>query len=195
MDYISTAGIALGLSMDALAVCITNGAVTRKVRLPFALKLACCFALFQAGMPMIGWLVGKAGEAFIAAVDHWVALILLGWIGTQMILESRKKSGREADGRKQNDIGFRRLCILAVATSIDALVTGIILPTAVRASTPERMFIAAGIIGSITFLVCFAGVWAGKKFGELCSSSAETAGGAVLIGIGIKIFTEHLFFD
>ncbi|NLJ31623.1 MAG: manganese efflux pump [Clostridiales bacterium] len=195
MDYVALTGIAVGLSMDAFAVSITNGAVTRRVTLPFALKLAACFGLFQAVMPVIGWLVGKAGESFIRSVDHWVALLLLGYIGVQMILESRKNAGCGECSGKQDDISLRRLTALAVATSIDALVTGLILPTAVGASSLWLLLESIGIIGMITFLICLSGVYIGKKFGSFCSSRAEIAGGIVLISIGVKIFVEHMFFS
>lgn len=193
MDYISLIGIAIGLSMDAFAVCITNGAITKKVTLPFAMKLAFCFGLFQAAMPIAGWLIGKAGENFISAVDHWVALLLLSYIGIQMIIESRKKSNCEVTESKQNDISLKTLIALAVATSIDALISGIILPSAVGASTIVLMLVSVGIIGLITFIICMAGVYIGKKFGQLCSSKAEIVGGIVLIAIGAKIFIDHVF--
>lgn len=195
MDYISLIGIAVGLSMDAFAVSITNGAVTRKVTPSFAFKTAFSFGAFQAIMPVIGWAVGKAGEQFISAVDHWVALLMLGFLGIQMILESRKKEGEDKLNVKQDDISLQRLISLAIATSIDALITGVILPTAVGASTAPLMLLSIGMIGSITFLICFAGVYIGKKFGHLFSSKAEIIGGTVLIGIGVKIFIEHMFFD
>jgi manganese efflux pump family protein len=195
MDYISLVGIGVGLSMDAFAVCITNGAITKKVTLSFALKLAICFGVFQAAMPIIGWSVGKAGENFINAVDHWVALILLSYIGIQMIIESRKKSNCGEVGKPQNNINIKTLITLAVATSIDALITGIILPSAVGASTVALMLLSVGIIGVITFIICMAGVYIGKKFGQLCSSKAEIIGGIVLIAIGIKIFIDHVFLS
>ena len=193
MDYISLAGIAVGLSMDAFAVCITNGAITKKVTLSFAVKLALCFGVFQAAMPIVGWLIGKAGESFISAVDHWVALILLSFLGIQMIIESRKKANCGVAGKKQDNISLKTLITLAVATSIDALITGIILPSAVGASTIPLMFLSVGIIGIITFLICMIGVYIGKKFGQICSSKAEIIGGIVLIGIGVKIFIDHVF--
>jgi putative Mn2+ efflux pump MntP len=193
MDYFSLVGIAVGLSMDAFAVSLTNGAITKKVTLAFAVKLALCFGIFQAAMPMLGWMVGKVGENFINAVDHWVALILLAYIGIQMIVESRKKAHCGEFSGKQDNISFQKLIALAVATSIDALITGIILPSAVGASTIPLMLMSIGTIGIITFLICLIGVYIGKKFGILCSSKAEIVGGIVLLGIGIKIFIDHVF--
>ena len=195
MDFISLAGIAVGLSMDAFAVSVTNGAVTKKVNLPFALRMAACFGLFQAFMPFVGWLVGTAGAGFISSIDHWIALVLLAIIGGQMVRESF--SHDEADSRPgtKEAIGLKMLLAMAVATSIDALATGIILPGAVGANSVTLMLISVGIIGLITFALCTAGVFIGKKFGNLLSSKAELAGGIVLIAIGIKIFLDHVVFS
>lgn len=194
MDYFSVFGIAVGLSMDAFAVSITNGALTKRVTSRFALKLAFCFGLFQSLMPMVGWLIGKAGENIINAVDHWVALILLGYIGGNMIVESRKKKRAGTECVRQDDIPLKTLLTLAVATSIDALATGVILPSAVGASTPFLMMVSVLLIGIITFVICFAGVYIGKRFGSFCAGRAEVIGGLVLIGIGVKIFIDHMFF-
>ncbi|MCI2035993.1 MAG: manganese efflux pump MntP family protein [Oscillospiraceae bacterium] len=195
MDYFSLCGIAAGLAMDALAVSITNGAVTRRVTPRFALKIAFFFGLFQSVMPTAGWLIGKAGEGLIKAVDHWIALILLGYLGISMILESRKKRKARTGCSWRDDIPLKTLLALAVATSIDALATGVILPSAVGASTPALMLISVLLIGLITFVICFAGVYIGRRFGTVCASRAEIAGGDVLIAIGLKIFIEHMFFN
>lgn len=192
MDYVLLIGIAVGLSMDAFAVSIANGAVTCKVRPAFALKLSAIFGVFQAVMPMIGWMAGKAGESFISAVDHWIALILLSVIGIQMLREAYKGNEEEC---LQDDIPLKTLLTLAVATSIDALATGVILPSAVGAATLQLMLLSACIIGSITFVLCLIGVYIGKKFGDLFTTKAQVIGGLVLIAIGIKIFVEHMWFS
>lgn len=193
MDYFSLCGIAVGLAMDAFAVCITSGAVTRRVNALFAAKLAFTFGIFQAVMPMLGWMIGKAGESIINAVDHWIALILLGYLGINMILEARKNIRCGKTDVRQDDIPLKSLLALAVATSIDALATGLILPNAVGASTLPLMTASVAVIGGITFLICFAGVYIGKEFGALLSCKAEIFGGIVLIGIGCKIFIDHMF--
>lgn len=195
MDYVSLCGIAVGLAMDAFAVSITNGAVTKRVTPRFAFKVALCFGLFQAGMPAAGWLVGKAGESIIKAVDHWIALILLSYIGISMIVESHSKKKSGVKCGRQDDISAKALLMLGVATSIDALATGVILPSAVGASTVPLMLISILLIGIITFIISFAGVYIGKKFGTACAGYAETVGGIVLIAMGIKIFIEHMFFN
>lgn len=193
MDYISLFGIALGLSMDAFAVSITNGATNRRVNPRFAIKLALSFGFFQAFMPMLGWMVGKAGASIIEAVDHWIALLLLSYLGIKMIIESNKEPADKEVPPEQTDIRFRTLLILSIATSIDALVTGILLPSAVGASTVALMLVSVGIIGMVTFLLSFIGVYIGKNFGRLLSTKAELFGGVVLTGIGVKIFIEHMF--
>lgn len=193
MDYISLSGIAVGLSMDAFAVSLTNGAVIRKVTPRFTIKIALSFGIFQAFMPCIGWLVGKAGEKFIGSIDHWIALILLGYLGIQMLWESHKKAKAGNIEVVRDNISFKTLMALSVATSIDALATGIILPSAVGAATILQMLISVGIIGLVTFVLSIIGVYIGKKFGDLFSTKADIIGGIVLIIIGIKIFIDHMF--
>ena len=193
MDHLSLLGIAVGLAMDAFAVSVANGAAARRVKPAFALKLAVSFGVFQSLMPFIGWLVGKAGEAIISSVDHWIALILLGFLGIQMLREARKKD--DGDETLQEDVPWRRVLTLAVATSIDALATGVLLPSAVGANTVARMLLSVGEIGLVTLVLCFFGVYLGRKFGELLRTRAQVVGGIVLIAIGVKIFVEHMWFS
>ena len=192
MDHLSLLGIAVGLAMDAFAVSVANGAAARRVKPAFALKLAVSFGVFQSLMPFIGWLVGKAGEAIISSVDHWIALILLGFLGIQMLREARKRD--DGDETLQEDVPWRRVLTLAVATSIDALATGVLLPSAVGADTMARMLLSVGEIGLVTLVLCFFGVYLGRKFGELLRTRAQVVGGIVLIAIGVKIFVEHMWF-
>ena len=196
MDYLSLIGISVGLAMDAFAVSITNGTAYRHCRVSQALKIACAFGLFQAAMPTIGWLAGSAFSSVISSVDHWVAFILLGIIGGHMIYEAVK--GKEESPGQGTPSGFlnnKTLLALAVATSIDALATGLILPSAVGASTPVLMLFSVLTIGVITLIISFAGVFIGKKFGSIFSNKAEILGGVVLILIGIKILVDHLFLS
>lgn len=195
MDYLTLFGIAVGLSMDAFAVSVTNGAVTKGLRLTNALKIAACFGLFQAIMPMIGWTIGKAGEGLISQLDHWIAFVLLGYIGGKMIYDAWKDRNKQTECHSRNPIGLRMLIVMAIATSIDALATGIILPSAVGASTVLLMCCAVSIIGITTFVISLSGVHIGKKFGDLFCSKAELLGGIVLVFIGCKILVEHLFFS
>lgn len=196
MDYLSLIGISVGLAMDAFAVSITNGTAYRRCRVTQALKIACAFGLFQALMPTIGWLAGTAFSSVISNVDHWVAFILLGIIGGHMIYEAVKGKEEEIDRSSCSDfLSNKTLLALAVATSIDALATGLILPSAVGASTPVLMVISVLTIGVITLIISFAGVFIGKKFGSIFSNKAEILGGIVLILIGIKILVDHLFLS
>ena len=187
MDYIAVIGIAVGLAMDAFAVSVTNGAIVKNFKPSFAIKIAAAFGIFQFMMPVIGWIVGKAGQQLIESVDHYIAFILLLLIGGNMLIEAIKDRIKEYKGeevqKKENK----------TATS-DALATGVILPSAVGASTIMLMLVAVLMIGVITFIISFAGVYLGKKFGSLLSNKAEILGGIVLIGIGTKILIEHLFF-
>lgn len=196
MDYFSLFGISVGLAADAFAVCIANGASTKKVTINYASKFALCFGFFQAAMPVAGWLIGKAGEQFINSVSHWIALLLLSYIGIDMIRESIKKSrSKNPAAEPAGKIKLKTLLGLAVATSIDALATGVILPSAIGANTTLQMLTAVLIIGLITCIISYIGIYIGKKFGELCSRKAEIFGGIILIAIGLKIFIEHVWFS
>ncbi|WP_283607415.1 manganese efflux pump MntP [Faecalispora anaeroviscerum] len=190
MDYISLVGIAVGLSMDALAASIANGTAVRKVTPGFAFKVGLTFGIFQAFMPCLGWALGTAGANLLIHIEHWLALLLLTYLGVQMIWESC--FGEHSTAARCHTVGKRTLLIQAVATSIDALATGIILPSSVGIDSVALMLFSVSLIGVITFVLCFAGVYLGRKFGSLLSGRAEIAGGIILILIGIKIFAEHL---
>lgn len=195
MDIIALLGISVGLAMDAFAVSITNGTTYRKCTVWQALKIALFFGMFQAFMPMLGWLAGNAFSRFISEVDHWIAFILLGFIGGRMIWEaikSKKETGADVP-RDGQFASTKTLLLLAVATSIDALATGLILPSAVGASSWLLMLIAVGTIGALTFVISLCGVYIGKKCGAIFSNKAEILGGVVLVLIGIKILVDHLF--
>ncbi len=191
MDYLSLLCIAIGLSMDAFAVAVTNGAVLKQAKLSAALKIAACFGIFQGIMPFTGWLVGKAGEQLIHKVDHWIALLLLCFLGAKMIWDARKK---EETSPCKSTLQTKTLIAMAVATSIDALAAGVILPSAAGAQSLWQMLCAVAVISAVTFSLCLAGVFLGKKCGCLLRNKAGILGGAVLIGIGIKIFAEQMFF-
>ena len=183
MDYLSLLGIAIGLSMDAFAVSVTNGAVTRGLRIAHALKIAVCFGLFQAVMPMIGWAIGKAGEGLISQLDHWIAFVLLALIGGNMI---REAFGKEEE-RASADLDVKTMFIMAVATSIDALAVGVTF-----AFLNQNMPLAVSLIGVTTFMLSMLGVKVGNLFGVKYKSKAEFIGGLILILLGAKILLEHL---
>ena len=174
--------IAVSLSMDAFAVSVCKGLSVGRPQLRHCLSCGIWFGLFQALMPLLGWLLGVRFQGLIVSVDHWVAFVLLGVIGFNMVRESR---GGEAE---ELDCSFspRAMLPLAVATSIDALAVGITFAFLQADILPAVIF-----IGVTTFALSFAGVRMGSVFGSRYRSRAELAGGLVLIGMGLKILLEH----
>lgn len=178
--------IAVGLSMDAFAVSVCKGLGMRKMRYGQAAVIALFFGGFQALMPLIGWFLGKQFEKYITNIDHWVAFVLLGIIGANMI---REAFGKEEDNECAVDerLNLKELLLMAVATSIDALAVGITFAFLQVSIAP-----AVSFIGCITFILAFVGVCIGKFFGAKYKSKAELAGGVILVLIGLKILLEHL---
>ena len=186
MDLTTIIIIAFGLAMDAFAVSIASGAAIKPLKIPSALKIALYFGLFQAIMPLIGWLTGLGLRDFISNIDHWIAFFILFVIGSKMIYESTKLKG---EGKRDNPLSALVLLVLSIATSIDALAVGISLAFL-------KIFIVTPIIviGVVTFLLSFTGVFLGDKAGHIFENKIEMMGGIILIGIGIKILVEHLTF-
>lgn len=183
MDFWDIFLIGLGLAMDAFAVSVCKGLSIRRQLLRKSLIIASYFAVFQALMPLLGFLAGRQFSAFIARVDHWIAFILLSLIGGNMIRESIQGEAEKGS----EDVSFRVMLPLAVATSIDALVTGITF-----AFLSVEIWTAIALIGGITFLLCFLGVRLGRLAGARLEKRAELLGGIILILIGLKILIEHL---
>lgn len=181
--------IALGLAMDATAVSISNAMTEPKMKLRKILFTAFMFGAFQAAMPAIGYFAGSTFASYIEAFDHWIAFILLGFIGGKMIYESIKNTDDGKDDKKPL-ITVRLLFVQSVATSIDALAVGISFSTLI--GDAANMLAAVLIIGVITFICSAAASYIGKKFGDSLSRKAEIFGGLILIFIGIKILLEHL---
>ena len=187
MSIIDIILVAIGLSMDAFAVSITNGLCCQHLRRSQMLSVAVCFGGFQALMPTIGYFLGKAFEGYISALDHYIALILLGYIGGKMIFDALTGSAEE----HSYALTAKLLLMQGVATSIDALAVGVSFAT-----LPNVQIVPAVLlIGGITFLLSLTGVLIGKKTGQKLGSRAQIVGGLILIGIGIKIFVEHMFFS
>lgn len=184
MSFMELILIGIGLSMDAFAVSICKGLSVGKIKPRHMLSAGIWFGGFQALMPLIGFMLGSAFEQYITSIDHWVAFILLGIIGVNMIKESR-----EEETNQDASFGFRAMLVLAVATSIDALAVGITF-----AFLRVDIIPAIAIIGVTTFAFSIAGIKIGSVFGAKYKSKAEFFGGAVLIFLGIKILIEHLFF-
>ncbi len=186
--------LAVGLAMDAFAVSIGNGLAMKKNDVKAALAIALSFGVFQALMPVLGYFLGSAFENVIKEFDHYIALLFLGFIGGKMIFDGikeirEKKKGAETE-EKPFKLAFGTLMIQAVATSIDALIVGVSF-----AALPDvNIWAAVAMIGAITFAISLCGVFFGKKFGQLLGSRAEVFGGIILVGIGVKVFVEHMFF-
>ncbi len=186
MNILEVILIGLGLSMDAFAVSLTSGFAINNLKIKHACTIAFAFGLFQAVMPLIGWLAGTTLKSYITSVDHWIAFGLLLFIGGKMIYEAHVIDEAE---KNTDPLNIVVLLTLAIATSIDALAVGITF-----AFLKVTIFGPAVIIGMITFVICFAGVYIGKRFGSLFEKKMEIFGGIVLITIGLKILIEHLFF-
>lgn len=198
MTFIQSFLIAIGLAADAFAVSITNGLSAKELKLKKALQIALSFGIFQAMMPLMGFLVGRFFTEIIERFDHYIALLLLGFIGGKMLYGAiselrHKKQGADASDEKPQSLSFGALMLQSVATSIDALVVGIGF-IAMRMTVAE-VVAAVVTIGAVTFVTSLIGVYAGKKFGEMLGHRAELIGGIILIGIGVKIFIEHTFLQ
>jgi len=182
LDYITILLIAIGLSMDATAVAIVKGITVTKERRRSAILLASFFGGFQMLMPLIGWLAGLGLKDTIMGIDHWIAFGLLGFIGLKMIYDSIK--GEE---EKEEDVTIYAALVLAVATSIDALMVGLSF-----AFLETSIFVPIVIIGIVTFVLSLAGFSFGSKIGTVFGNRIKILGGIILILIGVKILAEHL---
>ncbi len=185
-------GIAVGLSMDAFAVSICKGLALGKIRFRHMVLVGLWFGLFQALMPLVGWFLGSRFETLIHRAAPWIAFLLLAFIGGNMIRESFSKEEEALDA----DLSPRTMLGLAVATSIDALATGVAFAameaSGAAVSGPSGILPAVCSIGAVTFLFSAVGVRVGSVFGNRYGKRAERIGGLVLIGIGLKILLEHL---
>ena len=176
--------LAVGLSMDAFAVSVCKGLSVDRIRPRHALICGAYFGVFQALMPLIGYLLGVRFQGLIQQVDHWIAFVLLTLIGINMLREAFGKDEAES---VDASFGFRTMLMLAVATSIDALAVGVTFAFLQVAIVP-----AVSFIGATTFVISAVGVKIGNVFGLRWRKLAEIAGGVILIAIGLKILIEHL---
>ena len=183
MSIIELFLIGISLSMDAFAVSICKGLSVGKIKSKHMILAGLWFGGFQALMPLIGFLLGSTFEQYIVSIDHWVAFILLGVIGYNMIKESKEEEHQDAS------FAFKAMLVLAVATSIDALAVGVTF-----AFLKVNILLAVLLIGVTTFAFSAAGIKIGSVFGAKYKSKAELFGGIVLIAMGTKILIEHLFF-
>lgn len=190
MDIISIILLAVGLAMDCLAVSVSKGICAKRFYVGYALRMAFLFGLFQGLMPLAGYAVSSLFAEQIKAVDHWVAFLLLGFIGGRMIVETyRHTDDCPVDGEMpaQRHYAWSALLPLAFATSIDALATGVVF-----VPFKEWLVTAVLIIGLVSFLFSFAGTYIGVCFGRRFHFKVELVGGVILVLIGLKILLEHL---
>lgn len=190
MSTITLLMLAVGVSMDAFAVSLSNG-ISYRIQLAGAVRVGVAFGLAQGLMPVIGYFAGQMFSGPIQALDHWIALILLGYIGGKMIWEAVKelRGGEEEEGGHHSAVlDGKTLLMQAIATSIDALAVGISF-----AAMRVNIVVSALMIGVTTCAFCVCGCLIGKKFGALLKEKAEIFGGCVLVFIGLKIFIEHTF--
>lgn len=183
MGTIGISLIGIGLAMDAFAVSICKGLSMRKMDWKKAFIMAGYFGIFQALMPLVGYLLGVGFESKVTKIDHWIALVLLATIGINMI----KEAFEEEKESKNDSVDFKEMIVLAVATSIDALAVGITF-----AFLEIDIIPAIATIGIITFGISVLGAKIGNTFGSKYEKKAQIAGGIILIVMGIKILLEHL---
>lgn len=175
---------ALALAMDAFAVAVSCGVSKRAKDTPTQVKIGAYFGVFQGLMPLLGWILASRFAEYIRSYDHWIAFVLLSFIGIKMIKESRDNTCEDV-----GDLTTKHLITLSIATSIDALAAGISF-----AVLDVNIFLTALSIAFITFVLSFLGAKFGEKLGCQFQQGAEVFGGVVLIAIGTKILIEHLFF-
>ena len=180
--------IGVGLSMDAFAVSICKGLGMEKVNKKQAFVIGLYFGGFQALMPLIGWFLGIRFQQYITSIDHWIAFVLLVFIGGKMIVDVlTEKEEEEVCPSCVERLDIKELFLLAIATSIDALAVGITFAFLQVSIVP-----AITIIGIVTFVISAAGVFIGNIFGSKYKKKAELVGGIILVLIGVKILLDHL---
>ena len=179
--------LGVGLSMDAFAVSVCKGLGMKRATVSAGLSCGLWFGGFQALMPLIGFFLGSIFAEAIESVDHWVAFLLLGLIGFNMLKEALTPEECECS-QSDGDLSVKTMFIMAVATSIDALAVGISL--AMAGNVP--IFTAVTLIGLCTFILSVAGVGVGSVFGSRFEQKAQLAGGVILTLLGLKILLEHL---
>jgi putative Mn2+ efflux pump MntP len=185
MDNFTILAIALGLSFDTFAVSLSLGVVRNKILFWQAAEIATLLALFQGGLTILGYFLGSFISAVLNATDHWVALLLLSFLGVKMIIEGKKKS---EDQSVLKDFNSRLVLLtIAIGTSIDAFAVGISF-----AILYVQIWKAGILIGIVTFLASMTAIRIGKSAAERLGNKVEIIGGLILIAIGLKIFMEHI---
>ena len=184
MDFITILAVALGLSFDTFAISLSFGVVKNKILFCQAVRVAIVMAIFQAGFLVIGYFLGSVISDFMKAADHWVALILLSFLGIRMIIEGIR---RKDDDEVRDYSKPLTLVATAIGTSIDAFAVGISF-----ALLDIKIWVSGILIGAVTFLSSMTAIRIGKSAGKKLGRNVEIIGGLILIAIGLKIFLEHV---
>ncbi|AII15427.1 hypothetical membrane protein (DUF204 domain) [Campylobacter iguaniorum] len=174
--------LAIALAMDSVALSMANGARCKNLNLADVLKMSFIFGLAQAIMPAVGYVFGLAFVKFIASIDHFIAFVILTFLGAKMIKESK-----DMDPKCSLNLNLRMLMLGAIATSIDALAVGVTLSFG-----DANIYEACLIIGAVCFILCVAASFVGRVLGDMLESKAMILGGVILIALGVKILAEHL---
>jgi len=180
--------IGIGLAMDAFAVSVCKGLCMKKINYRQTAVIALFFGGFQAAMPLAGFYLGTFFKDYIVSIDHWIAFLLLCYIGGKMLYDTLTEGEEEIVCPVNGRLDFKELSLMAVATSIDALAVGITFSF----YKDTNIFVDVSLIGVTTFVICALGVAIGYKFGTRFKKKAEIAGGVILIIIGVKILLEGL---
>lgn len=175
--------VGIGLSMDAFAVSICKGLSMNRMNWKSAGIIALYFGFFQAFMPLVGYFLSSTFQELLISIEHFIAFFLLILIGGKMVKDSFKKDSKI----ENNDVGFKSMTLLAIATSLDALAVGITFGV-----LKNNIFLAISIIGLVTYIISLIGVKIGNQFGDRFNYKTELIGGIIIILIGIKILVEHL---
>ena len=183
MGFVELLLLSVGLGMDAFAVSVCKGISMKKMNWKKACIIGLYFGGFQALMPVLGYFLGSTFESVISNLDHWIAFGLLAIIGGNMIKDAFSKECDSFD----DDVRFKAMIVLAIATSIDALAVGITF-----AFLKVNLILAISMIGVITFILAIVGTKVGNRFGDKYEKKAEFVGGVILILLGIKILLEHM---
>ncbi len=180
--------LGVGLAMDAFSVSLANGLNEPKMKLKKMLAVAGVFAIFQGMMPLIGWICVHSIARYFVIFERmipWIALVLLCWIGGNMIREGIKRDPNEVE----DTVGVKALFVQGIATSIDALSVGF----TIAEYDGVRALVSSGLIAAVTYVICLAGIAIGKKAGTKLAGKAGVVGGVILIVIGFEIFLTNLF--
>lgn len=188
MNFITILLIALSLSFDSFAASVCSGlSLCRKhIKIGQSLKIAFSFAFFQATLPLLGWYLGARFNEVMAHYDHWIAFVLLGFLGARMIKEGTVPIAKR---KVKNPTHWKVLIPMSIATSIDAFAIGIGFSFFL-----DNILFPVILIGIVTFIVSLIGIYMGRKLGKRLAGIAEITGGLILILIGTKILIEHLYF-